>query len=72
MDSQNFIEYEICNPITYKRIFTRTRDEALGYYDQGWIVIEHHITIARPSIYNGTRVDISMAWNDNPEFKPKT
>jgi hypothetical protein len=71
LEHQEFTEYEVFHPVTYRRKFIKTRDEALEYYKKDWIVIEHHVTLCRPSMFNGTRVDVSMTWNDNPEFNPE-
>jgi hypothetical protein len=69
MDSQIYIEYELFDDISGKTIFTRSRDEALAYFDKNWSVIERHITICRPSIFVSSSSAVSIIWNNNPEFE---
>jgi hypothetical protein len=70
MDSQNYIEYELSDPVSGgKEIFTRSYDEALAYFDRGWIVVEKNITICRPSVFLSTRLTAVMTWNNNPDFE---
>ena len=69
MESQLVITYEVIEPVSNKRIVTRNRYEALDYFAEGCIVYEHHDTISKPSMFTQTRNRVTMAWNDNPEFK---
>jgi hypothetical protein len=70
MDSQNYVEYELSDPISgNKAIFTRSYDEALAYYDRGWLVVENNITICRLSVHYITRSEVSMTWNNNLDFE---
>jgi hypothetical protein len=69
VDSQNYIEYKIHDPISNKGLVTRSYDEALAYYDRGWIVVEKNITICRPSVFLSTRSIAVMKWNNNPDFE---
>jgi hypothetical protein len=69
MDYQNFIEYQIHDPISNKGFVTRSYDEALGYYDRKWVVVENNVTICRLSLFYMTRSEASMTWNDNPDFR---
>jgi hypothetical protein len=71
MDSQNYIEYNIYDPISNKDFVTRSYDEALAYYDRGWTVVEKNITICRPSVFLSTRSIAAMTWNNNPDFEKK-
>jgi len=69
MDSQLYIEYELVNPATDRRHFTESREEALGYFEKGWLVFENQTVMFRPSIYTSTKTIVTMIWNDNPEFQ---
>ena len=69
MESQTTIEYEIIEPITNKRFFTFSREEALDYYAKESIVYERHTTTGNPSQYVQTRQIVTITWNNNPEFE---
>jgi hypothetical protein len=69
MDSQNFIEYKIHDPISNNAFVTRSYDEALAYYDRGWLVVENNVTICRLSVHYITRSEVAMTWNNNPDFE---
>ncbi len=71
MDSQSYVEYELVNPATDRRITTSSREEAIAYFDEDWIVYEHHVTVGRPSRYASMRAEMSVLWNNNPEFNLK-
>ena len=69
METQLIITYEIIEPVSNKSIVTESRYEALDFYEQNYIVYEHHRTISQPSRFTQTLNRVSMLWNDNPEFK---
>jgi len=69
METQLTITYEVIEPVSNKRIFTENRYEALDFYEQGYIVYEHHDATSKPSMFTQTLCRVTMAWNDNPEFK---
>ncbi len=68
MDSQHYIEYELVNPVTDRRLTTSSREEALSYYEEDWIVYEHHVMVGRSSRFASVRTEMSILWNNNPEF----
>lgn len=69
MDSQTYIEYELSDFVSERRLVTDSREEALAYFEKGWLVVERHITITKPSVHTTTRVDVVATWNNNPEFE---
>ena len=70
METQNYVEYELVDPvITERRLITESRDEAVAYYEKGWMVYEHYITVTVPSPYISTRQDVAVTWNNNPDFE---
>jgi acyl-ACP thioesterase len=69
METQTTVEYEVIIPETNKRFFTRSRDEALDYYEREWIVYERHITMGNPSQFVQAQQIVTIAWNNNPEFE---
>ncbi len=69
MDTQTYVEYECNDSISDRLLTTESREEAIAYYEKGWTIYEHHVTITRPSRYSSTRVDVSAIWNDNPELE---
>ncbi|MGL4944290.1 MAG: hypothetical protein ACRC46_14000 [Thermoguttaceae bacterium] len=69
MDTQTRIHYEIIEPLSNERIVSFSREEALAYYEQGWIVYEHSVTITFPSPFVSTETDIVLLWNNNPHFE---
>lgn len=69
MDSQAYIEYEMVEPASNRRLITDSREEALAYYEKGWMVFETHKTVSRPSAFTQTRIAVVMQWNGNPEFQ---
>lgn len=69
MDTHNFIEYELSDPVSDRRLVTDSREEAIAYFEKKWLVAEHHVTICKPSIHTSTRVDVAVTWNNNPDFE---
>ncbi len=69
METQNYIEYELIEPVTNRRLITESREEAIAYFERGWLVYEHHNTVAVPSAYLSTQQIISLSWNNKPGFK---
>lgn len=69
MDSQNYIEYEISEPISDKRFFSRSYDEARTYFESGWYVVERHITIGVFSIFESSQIIMCQVWNNNPHYE---
>jgi len=70
METQYFIEYELIDPISNRRIVTESRGEAISHFEAKWLVYEHHVTVGRPSTYASMRVEMSMIWNNNPDLPP--
>ena len=69
METQLIITYEIIEPVSNKSIVTESRYEALDFYEKNYIVYEKHDTLSQPSVFTQTLCRVTMAWNDNPEFK---
>jgi hypothetical protein len=69
METQTVIEYEIIVPETNKRFFTRSREEALDYFERTYIVYEKHTTITNPSLYTQSQMIVIRAWHNNPELE---
>lgn len=69
MEKQDFVEYELCDPVSNKRFMTESRDEAAAYFDREWIVVERQITVCKPSLHTATELVVKMTWNNNPEFE---
>jgi hypothetical protein len=69
MDATYIIKYECVDQVKDKFLWTQDYFEAAGYYKDSWIVIEHHITITRPSAFASTKQIISFQWNNNPDFE---
>jgi hypothetical protein len=66
----NYIEYEVCDIFSNKYFVTESREEALAYYDQGWIVYEHRTTLERHSPHFQSKFVFSISWNNNPDYTP--
>ena len=69
MESQIFITYEVIEPVSNKSFITESRYEALDFYEKDYVVYERHDTLSKPSLFTQTRCRVTMAWNNNPEFK---
>jgi hypothetical protein len=69
MESQNFIKYELVDPVSNRSIMTESRDEAIAYYEKGRLIYEHHVTISIPSPFVSTQQLVTMTWNNNPYFE---
>lgn len=67
METQNYIEYELSNPVSDRLLITESREEATAYFEKDWTAYEHHISITRLK-YTSTRVDVATIWNNNPEL----
>ncbi len=68
MDAQNFIQYELVNLISDQNITTDSREEAIAYYEEGWTVVEHSVTITIPSPTVSAKEIISVKWDENTDF----
>lgn len=68
MDSQLYIEYELVDPVSNRRLITDSREEAFAYYEKGWLVWEHHVTESRTSEFTHVKLVLTVNWNNNPEF----
>jgi hypothetical protein len=62
--------YEIIVPETNEKIVTYSREKALDYYYEDCMVFEKQTTLTEPSVHTQTRVEITMRWDNNPEFNP--
>ncbi len=69
MDTSEFVEYEVVNLETDRRHFTDSREEAMGYFERGWLVFENRTAMFRPSIFTSTKTIVTLLWNNNPEFQ---
>jgi hypothetical protein len=69
METQNFVEYEIIDPVSNRRDFTDSRDEAISYFEKNWMVMERHITICNPLPLTQTQLIVIKTWNNNPKSK---
>jgi len=67
METQNFVEYEIINLISDYHDFTASHDEALAYFEEGWLIMERHITICNSTTLTQTQLVVVKIWNNNPE-----
>ncbi len=65
MDSQNFVKYELIDLVSDQYITTVSREEAVAYFEEGWTIIEHSITITIPSPTVSAKEIISVKWDGN-------
>ena len=63
METQTIIEYEVIEPVSNKRFFTRNYYEAEDHYEKGCIVYEKHKTITQPTLLTQTQVQVTVRWN---------
>ena len=68
MDTQTFVQYEVAHFASGEQFVTESRDEALGYFEEGWIVTEHCVTICKITSFASTQIIQAVCWNTNPEF----
>ncbi len=69
METQTYIEYELVEPVTNRRLITESREEAIAYFEKKWLVYENYNTVALPSPFVSTRETVTVKWNDNPFFE---
>ncbi|MCL2742886.1 MAG: hypothetical protein FWE67_03450 [Planctomycetaceae bacterium] len=69
MDSIFVIKFECIEIVEGKSFWTQDYFEAGAYYKRGWNIIEHHVTVTRPSLFSSTKQIVSFQWNDNPDFE---
>ena len=65
MDSQYFVEYEIVDA-TNKAFITQLLEEAIGYFQEGWTVYEHHRMVVIVSKFTSSSQTVTTVWNGNP------
>jgi len=67
MDTHTVITYEVIEPVSNERFFTKSRFEALDHYEQGSMVYERHETITQPSMHTQTQVRVVLHWHGDPK-----
>ena len=67
MDTHTVITYEVIEPVSNKYIITKSRYEALDWYEKGCIVYEIHLTITQPSMHTQTQVRVVLRWHGNSQ-----
>lgn len=70
METQIIVLYEVVLPDTNERAVTYSREQALEYYYDEYMVFEKHITKYKPSTLTDTQTIVSLRWDNNPEFNP--
>jgi hypothetical protein len=68
MDPRVYIEYEVIDPVSNKRFFTESREEARAHFERECLVYEQHITSCRYSLYEEVKLVLKTNWNNNPRF----
>jgi len=68
METHTAITYEVIEPVSNKRFFTKSHDEALNYYEKDWMVYENHTTISQPSLLTQTQLRVIVRWHDKPQI----
>ena len=63
-----YTEYEVVDQVSNKRFFTESREEALGYFEKEWFVVERHITRRRYTLFDEVELALKTNWNNNPDF----
>ena len=69
METHTVVSYEVIDPVSNKRFFTKSHDEALDYYEKGWMVYENHTTISQPSLLTQTQLRVIVRWHGNPQIE---
>jgi hypothetical protein len=68
MDPRVYIEYEVIDPVSNKRVFTQSREEALAHFDRECLVYERHITLCRVTTHEEAKLSLTTLWNNSPRF----
>jgi hypothetical protein len=63
METQTVVEYEVIEPVSNKRLFTKDYDKASEHYERGCMVYETHKTKCQPTPLTQTRVYVTVRWN---------
>jgi hypothetical protein len=71
MDTEFVIEYEVIEPVSNTHFFTKTRDEAIEFFESGYMVYEHHNTVTQFDECKQSRTHMSLRWHLNPTFNPR-
>jgi hypothetical protein len=71
MRSEFEIIYDVFNPLTGKTFYTESRVEALSYFEEHYTIYERHVSTCRPSEFVSTLQEITIMWNDDPNFLEK-
>jgi hypothetical protein len=67
VETQIIVTYEVIEPVSNNRFFTKDYYEAVEHYENGYIVYEVHKTTTQPSMYTQTQVRIVLRWHGNPQ-----
>lgn len=62
MDTQHYIEYELVDPVQDRSLVTESREEAMAYFEKGWMVYEHHNTVSAPAPKISIQQIVSLTW----------
>ena len=69
MDPIVYIEYEVIDPVSNVRFFTKSRQEALAHFEKECTVFERYTTVNRHSTHEESKFILTDWWNKNPNFK---
>ena len=67
METNTVVTYEVIDQVSDKWFITRSRHEALDWYEKKCMVYEVHTTITEPSINTQTQVRVVLRWHGNPQ-----
>ena len=63
METNTIVTYEVVEPVSNKRLFTKDYFVAEEHYGKGCIVYEKHKTTTQPTLLTQTQVQVTVRWN---------
>jgi len=63
METSTIVTYEVIEPISNRRLFTKDYFVAAKHYEKGCMVYETHKTLTQPTLLTQTEVKVTVRWN---------
>jgi hypothetical protein len=62
METITVVTYEVIEPVSNKFIVTKSRYEALDWYEKGCMVYERHTTTTQPTTHTQMQSCVTLRW----------
>ena len=67
METNTVVTYEVIDQVSDKWFITKSRHEALDWYEKKCMVYERHTTLAQPSAHIQMQSCVTLRWHGDPQ-----